>query len=67
MEIIIFIISLIFIYLFYQFARNEAVFKIRLKWINEDDKRWETWSYDQMYAPSRHNWYGIKYPKEFHY
>jgi hypothetical protein len=55
---------LIFIYLFYQIARNHKVYSIRIKWINDDDKRYPKYSYDEMYLPSFKNYLGLKYPNE---
>jgi hypothetical protein len=55
---------LILIYFAYQLIRNHVVYKIRHRWIVTSDKRWYTYSYEFMLSPSKHNWYGIKYPHE---
>ena len=52
----------------YQTKRSDKVFDIRLNWIGNgewDKLRKYTWKY--MYKPNKHNWYGIKYPKETDY
>ncbi len=52
------------IYCVYQLIRNHAVYRIRHRWIMTDDERWNLYSYNFMFDPSKHNWHGIKYPRE---
>ena len=62
------ILFIAFIYVVYQIKRNEAVFKIRMKWINTYQfNRHDRWSYEYMVDPNKSNWYGLKYPKEKDY
>ena len=58
------LLGLWLVYLFYQFFRNNAVYKIRIHWIDTHDPRWERHEYNDMFRPSKDNWYGIKYPKD---
>lgn len=55
------------LYLFYQSARNNEVFKIRHVWINTGDERRDRYSYHFMVNPNKHNWYGLRFPKDNHY
>lgn len=68
METILFIILgspvLVLIYCIYQLKRNQKVYKIRTKWINEGDPRWDKYTYDYMFKPSFKNWLGLKFPNE---
>ena len=76
-EILITLIIVLLILLFYafyqfirnqyQFIRNQKVFEIRARWIDDKDDRWFKYSYDFMYNPKGHNWYGLRYPKDKHY
>ena len=62
---ILLIISLVaLVWSIYQLVRNEAVFKIRKKWINNLDDRWYQYSNEQMYKPSRKNIFGLIFPNE---
>lgn len=61
---ILVIAMLSIIYSFYQLARNEAVYKIRVKWIWSNDERYPKYTYDEMLDPNKNNWYGLKYPKD---
>ena len=62
---LVFSISLVvFIYGVYQLIRNSKVYKIRQKWIETDDNRLHKYSYDYMFDPSKHNWFGLKFPTE---
>lgn len=63
-EIFLFLSVLAFIYGVYQLIRNEFVYRIRIKWIEEDDIRWHNYSYDFMFNPSKHNWFGLKFPTD---
>lgn len=54
-------------YLTYQLRRNDAVYKIRVNWINTDDNRYQKYSYDYMFDPNRINWFGLKFPKDEHF
>jgi len=53
-----------FIYCFYQIIRNTKIFIIRGKWIETSDKRWHEYSYNYMFIPSIHNYFGLKYPND---
>ena len=65
--ILVILCFLALIYGFYQLIRNNAVFKIRIKWIDEDDSRHDNYTYNEMFAINKHTWYGLKYPKESQY
>ena len=55
------------LYCLYQLERNRQIYKIVTKWVNQDDERYYNYSYNYMADPSKHNWYGLKYPKDKHY
>jgi len=62
------LLLLFLIYAVYQLIHNSAVYKIRIKWINEN--RWSIYykyTYDEMFDPNKSNWYGLKFPKESDY
>lgn len=63
-EIFLFLSVLAFIYGVYQLIRNEFVYRIRIKWIEEDDIRHDQYSYDYMFNPSKHNLFGLKFPTD---
>jgi len=65
--VIVVILFLIIIYSYYQLKRNNAVYSIRRKWIDTDDKRRYMYSYDYMLNPAKHNRYGLKYPRDKHF
>lgn len=51
------------IYLVYQIIRNEKVYRIRMVWLGDSNfSKLERYSYEYMYVPSKHNWWGLKYP-----
>ena len=52
------------IYCFYQLARNQKVYEIRVDWINENDPRRDKYTYDYMFNPSFRNWLGLKFPSK---
>jgi hypothetical protein len=54
-------------YCLYQLVRNRAVYRIRIKWINNNDERWEKYTYDEMFDPNPSNLFGLKFPNEKHY
>jgi len=59
---------IILFYSIYQLFRNEKVYKIRIKWIDND--KWEVhkkYSYDDMMCANKKNWYGLKWPNENDY
>lgn len=59
------IITVLFVgYMLYQIKRNHTVYDIRINWINTDDDRWNVYSYQEMFVPSKSNWYGFKFPKD---
>ena len=62
--IILGILVLALIYCFYQLARNQKVYKIRINWIIKNDPRWDKHTYDDMFKPSLKNWFGLKFPNE---
>jgi len=55
------------IYSVYQLFRNDAVLSINLHWIATDDDRFDKYTYDEMFKPSKSNWFGIRYPKDSHF
>jgi len=61
---ILLILILILIYGFYQLKRNQKIYKIRIKWIETDDSRWDKYTYKYMLNPNLKNWFGIKFPNE---
>lgn len=61
------IVTILLSYFLFQFYRNNKVFLIRVKWIRAEDERYEQYSYDSMYDPSKSNWWGLKIPKEKHF
>jgi len=65
--LILTIILFIAVYLIYQLIRNEIVYKIRMKWIKTEDNRYSLYSYDFMQDPNKHNYFGLKFPKECNY
>lgn len=66
-EYLIYILILIAIYYIYQMLRNKIIFLIRKRWIENNDDNWHKLTYQYMLDPKRHNWYGLKFPKEKHY
>lgn len=67
-DIIILTIGLVAIlYCIYQLGRNQEIFNIRIKWIDDDDLRHEKYTYESMLWPNRNNWFGLKYPKDKDY
>ena len=62
--ILLFLSVLTATYALYQLIRNEFIYRIRVEWIKTDDKRWYKYSYDFMFEPSSHNWFGLKFPTE---
>lgn len=67
MLLIFLVIFLVFsilglLYCTYQLIRNAMVYKIRVKWIYSNDKRYYKYSYDYMFEPHKRNWYGLKLP-----
>ena len=62
--IILGILVLALIYFFYQLARNQKVYEIRVEWRNENDPRWYKYTYDYMFKPSFRNWLGLKFPSK---
>ena len=51
-------------YAFFQLYRNEMVYQIRTRWIDNHDKRIYKYTYDEMMTPSASNNYGFQIPKE---
>ena len=52
------------IYSSIQIKRVNRVYKIREKWIDSHNNKYEKYSYDDMLKGNKNNWYGIKMPKE---
>lgn len=48
----------------FQIKRNHEVYKIKMKWLHENDSRYEKYKYDDMYKPGFKNIFGLKFPKE---
>lgn len=65
MTIIVFL--LVCCYMLLQLYRNNLVLCIRINWIDNDDLRWRKYTYREMIIPSKHNWYGLKIPKDSHF
>jgi len=69
--VILFLIGICLIglvYCFYQLIRNEAVYRISMKWCNDYDfERIYRHSYDDMFNPKKENWYGLKFPRDKHF
>jgi len=61
------IIILSILYVVYQIARIRKLYKIRVNWIETDDIRYTTTSYDEQVDPNKTNWYGFKWPKDSDY
>jgi hypothetical protein len=55
------------LYLVYQFFRNDAVYNIRINWIDTNDPRLDQYTYDEMMSPSWSNFYGFRFPKARHF
>lgn len=55
------------IYILYQMLRNNEVYSIRIDWIITNDKRFDKYSYDEMFNPSKKNYYGLRYPRDKHF
>ena len=47
-----------------QIKRINMVYKIREKWINSHNDKYDKYSYGDMLKGNKNNWYGIKMPKE---
>lgn len=58
------IFPLIILYYVYQSIRNDKIYKIRRNWTETDDHRWYTYPYDYMLNPNKHNWFGLRYPRD---
>lgn len=59
---------LVMAYLAYQRVRNEAVYNIKVKWLdNGEFERCRRNSYDHMYKPNLKNWFGLRWPREKNY
>lgn len=62
--IILTVLVLVIIYFFYQLARNQKVFKIRMNWIITNNPKFYKYTYDYMFEPGFRNWLGLKFPSE---
>ena len=67
MEVIINLMVFVILYLMYQLIRNHFVYKIRIKWLETEDNRYTLYSYDFMQDPNKHNYFGLKFPRECNY
>jgi len=65
--ILIIILLIGLAYLVFQIKRNHKVYDIRTNWLYTNDNRWYEYTYDYMYTPAKHNWYGLKYPQDSDY
>lgn len=68
MYLLLTVFILAFIYFLYQLFRNDKVFEIKIKWI--DEKKWDLYykySYEFMFNANKHNLYGLKWPSEKNY
>jgi len=54
-------------YSIYQLIRNNKVYDIRKKWIDAYDDRHDKYSYKYMMDANRHNWFGLRFPRDRHY
>ena len=63
-DLVIVFTLLVLFYCLYQILRNNKVYNIRTKWTSQRSELWYKYTYDEMYIPSRKNWYGFKYPNE---
>jgi len=54
-------------YFLYQIIRIQRIFKIRMKWIKDGDRRYDTCSHKYMADPNKDNWYGFRLPMDKHY
>lgn len=54
-------------YCLFQLLRNEAVYRIRIHWIDEDDSRHDKYSYDEMFSANKSNWFGLRWPCDKHF
>jgi len=52
------------VYGIYQILRNEKVFQIRVSWIENRDTRRQEYTYGEMFNPTMHNLFGLKFPNE---
>ena len=57
----------VLLYCFYQFIRNYATYRIIGRWIESHDKRYDRFTYEYIFTPNTHNWYGLKFPREKDY
>ena len=67
MEVITNLMIFGILYLIYQLIRNRFIYKIRIKWIETNDNRYNLYSYDFMINPNTHNYFGLRFPKECNY
>lgn len=64
-EAVLIICLLVILYAVLQMIRNEMIYRIRKRWIEQDNyERWFSISYDAMWTPCRKNWFGLKLPKD---
>ena len=67
LTIIFAIAVLALIYCLIQLTRNSMIYIIRMRWIEEGDSRLSKYTYDYMFKANKHNWYGLRLPKEHRY
>lgn len=59
---------ILLLYSLYQLCRNEKVYQIQMKWLDNDEfDRLNKHSYDYMMDANKKNWFGLKYPNEKDY
>ena len=54
-------------YALYQNHRFERVFRIRIRWMINEDPRLKKYNMIEMHKPSKSNWYGLRLPNEKHF
>ena len=66
-EIYISLLFLLASYTMLQIVRHELIHKIQETWIKNRNDLYNKYSYDFMFNPSRHNWFGLLIPREKHF
>lgn len=61
---IFYLLLLWLIYLFFQIKRDDATYDLKVKWLKRGDVRYDKYSYNYIFKPSKQNWYGLKMPKD---
>lgn len=66
-EVLPVIFSVVLIYCLYQLIRNRVIFDIHSRWIKSGDPKWYKYDYNFMLDSNKHNWWGLKFPREKDY